>query len=131
MVTATQVVAPSEFEYRRVLVLDPSERRYSDPLAAVMDGAPEPKNTPKLAVDVANSAAEPPAVIAVPLIAVTVPVPETVVPVTAPVDVTDVNDPAALVVAPMTELSIVAPDNTGSENATPTDTLLGILCSHP
>ena len=43
MVTATQVVAPSEFEYKRVLVLDPSERRYSDPLAAVTVGAPEPR----------------------------------------------------------------------------------------
>ena len=109
VVTAVQAVAPSVFEYRRVLALDPSERRYSEPLAAAIDGAPEPKNTPKLAVAVANSAAEPPAVIAVPLIAVTVPVPETVVPVTAPVEVTVVNEPAALVVPPMTVLSMVPP----------------------
>jgi hypothetical protein len=64
---------------------------------------------PKLAVAVANSAAEPPAVLAVALIAVTVPVPETVVPVTAPVEFTVVNEPAALVVPPMTVLSIVPP----------------------
>jgi hypothetical protein len=34
-------------------------------------------------------------------------------------------------VPPMTVLSIVPPDKTGSLNATPTDTLLGMLRPHP
>jgi hypothetical protein len=36
------VVPPSVLMYARVLVDEPSVRRYSEPLAADTDGAPEP-----------------------------------------------------------------------------------------
>jgi hypothetical protein len=53
-------------------------------------------------------------------------------PVSVPVDEDDVdviaaNDPAAVVVPPMTVLSIVPPESAGSENATPTEMLFGIM----
>jgi len=84
----------------------------------VIVGAPEPRYRPKPAVVVARTAADPPAVMAVALIAVTVP------------DVTAVvNDPAALVVPPMTVLSIVPPERMGSLKATPTEILFGISFS--
>jgi hypothetical protein len=51
VVTAVQVVEPFVLTYMRVDVLEPSLRRYNEPCAALSVGAPEPKKTPKLAVE--------------------------------------------------------------------------------
>ena len=74
--TLVHVVDPVVFTYNRVLVDDPSDRRYSEPLAAEIVGKPDPKNMPKFAVAETNNPAPavPPAVIVVPLAAVTEPI---------------------------------------------------------
>ena len=62
--------------YSRSFVVEPSERKYNDPLAAEIVGVLDPKNMPKFAVAETNNPAPavPPAVIVVPLAAVTEPI---------------------------------------------------------
>jgi len=51
LIKYVQVVEPDVLTYSLVVVDEPVVFRYSDPLAALNVGAPEPKKIPKLAVD--------------------------------------------------------------------------------
>jgi hypothetical protein len=89
-VTAVQVVLPVVFTYILVLVELPSVLKYRLPCAALNVGAPDPKNTPRLAVlDIKYPALEfPPAGGAVALIISTCPSVLILPPVTLPIATT-------------------------------------------